>query len=70
MDLSYWYEHVSMLGFARMIKQKLPLRLILFTNVYVDEKWLDNRANVIRVYYSYKNYAILKMAKDSVMSLL
>lgn len=59
-NLRYWYEHTSMLGFARMIKEKLPLRLRLFANVYVDEKWLDNRNNVIRVYYSYKSYADIK----------
>lgn len=60
MDLSYWYNHTSMLGFARMIRRKLPLRVRLFTNIYVDEKWLDNRTNVVRVYYSYKSYAKIK----------
>lgn len=62
-DLSYWYKYTSMLGFARMIKEKLPLRLRLFTNVYADKKWLDNRSNVIRVYYSYKSYAKVKNGK-------
>lgn len=59
-DLRYWYEHTSMLGFARMIKEKLPLRLRLFTKVYVDEKWLDSRFDVIRVYYSYRSFAYVK----------
>lgn len=59
-DLRYWYEHTSMLGFARMIKEKLPLRLRLFTKVYVDKKWLDNRSCVIRVYYSYRSFAHVK----------
>ena len=58
-SLRYWYNHTSMLGFARMIRKKLPLRLRLFTKIYVDEKWLDNRAGVIRVYYSYRHYATM-----------
>ena len=58
-SLRYWYDHTSMLSFARMIMEKLPLRLRLFTKIYVDEKWLDNRAEVIRVYCSYRHYATM-----------
>lgn len=59
-DLEYWYDNTTILGFARMIKDRLPLRLRLFTNVYVEEKWLDNRCGVIRIYYTYKRYALPK----------
>lgn len=56
-NLQYWYSHTSMLGFARMIRNKLPLRLKLFTKIYVDIKDLDTHSGIIRVYYSYKSYA-------------
>lgn len=54
-DLEYWYDHTSMLGFARVIRSKLPWYIRKFVNVYADTKRLDNRNGVVRVYYSFKS---------------
>lgn len=56
--LEYWMNcKISHLGFARMIREKLPWYLKIFTKIYVDTYLLDELCDVIRVYYSYKNYA-------------
>lgn len=60
-ELEYWYENTSMLAFAMMIRNKLPWYIRPFVKVYADEKWLDNNCNVIRIYYSYKSYADVKI---------
>ena len=56
-DLRYWYENTSMLGYAEIIRRRLPWYLRPFVKVYVDEKYLDSSHEVIRVYYSYCSYS-------------
>lgn len=60
MDLTYWYNHTSMLGFAWIIREHLPWYMRFFTKVYACEKQLDNRNKVIRVYYSYESFSDVK----------
>ena len=56
--LEYWYHgHVSLLGYARLIKSKLPPLLRLFARVFVEDAILDTHSQVIRVYYSYTCYS-------------
>lgn len=64
MDLEYWYKHTSMLGFRRIIKERLPWYLRLLAHIYVDEKILDRSNNCVRVYYSYKSYAYSNTDKE------
>lgn len=58
-DLEYWYQHTSNLGFERMIRERLPLKIRFLTKIYIIEKFLDLDEEVIKVYYSFKNYADL-----------
>lgn len=55
-DLNYWYTHTSMLGFARVIRDSYPFYIRPFIKIYADEKWLDNRCQVIRIYYGINGF--------------
>lgn len=55
-NLRYWYNNTSMLGFARLIRERLPVYIKPFVKICVDETFLDANREKIIVYFGFNHY--------------